>query len=157
MIELKKMTLLEYHLFIENEIMQCSAEVNKKFGIELPSKKHQEPFQIRENFENLNTNTCKFWTLYNKHTKQAVGGVVVDFYPNFAYIVQFLIYESFRNKEFGKLSLLSLEKKLINLGVSKIKLNVFAWNNIAIQVYEKLNYASINYHNSNVEMEKKLF
>jgi ribosomal protein S18 acetylase RimI-like enzyme len=59
-----------------------------------------------------------------------------------AFICDFEIYDRFRRRGYGKRALVALEEKLQREGVSKVSLHVFAHNQAARSLYERLGYVS---------------
>lgn len=59
------------------------------------------------------------------------------------YIWDFLIFKDYRGKGYGKESLKLLEHYCKDYGASKISLNVFGNNEIAINLYKKMGYRTI--------------
>ena len=53
------------------------------------------------------------------------------------FVYDFIIFEEFRNKGYGKNSLTELEKYAKSIDVTEIGLHVFAHNKIALHTYEK--------------------
>jgi ribosomal protein S18 acetylase RimI-like enzyme len=76
---------------------------------------------------------------------QRAGGV-----PS-AYICDFEIFEQFRRRGYARRALLALEDRLRAEGVSRIELHVFAHNQAARSLYEKLGYES-----TGINMAKRL-
>ncbi|GAB1470541.1 GNAT family N-acetyltransferase [Chloroflexota bacterium] len=68
-----------------------------------------------------------------------------------AFIYDFLIYEEYRNKGYGKQTLLALEEEVKKLGIETISLHVFGHNKNAIHLYQTAGYEITNLH-----MSKKL-
>ena len=57
-----------------------------------------------------------------------------------AFIYDFLIYEEYRNKGYGKQTLAALEEKVKELEIETISLHVFGHNKAAIHLYEAVGY-----------------
>lgn len=57
-----------------------------------------------------------------------------------AFIYDFLVYEPFRGKGFGKKILAALEEQARKLGIKTIALHAFGHNQTAIQLYQKTGY-----------------
>ncbi len=58
------------------------------------------------------------------------------------FICDILIYEEFRGKGYGKLTLQELDKVTRELGLGQILLHVFSYNERAIRLYEKHGYVT---------------
>lgn len=61
-----------------------------------------------------------------------------------AYICDIVVYEPYRNKGYGKAALNELENFVSKLGASKIGLNVFNHNSVAVSLYNSLGYQVSN-------------
>ncbi len=59
---------------------------------------------------------------------------------NIVWICDFLIDEPYRGRGYAKLSLKQLEHEVKRIGLSKIGLHVFSFNEKAIKLYEKCGY-----------------
>lgn len=69
----------------------------------------------------------------------------------FVALYEFVIFEAYRRQGYGTESLRALEKRVKQLGVSKIVLHVFGHNEAARALYKKLGYVE-----RNVTMAKEL-
>lgn len=63
-----------------------------------------------------------------------------------AFIYDFLIYEEYRKKGYGKQTLAALEEKVKELGIETISLHAFGHNQAAISLYQKAGYEITNLH-----------
>jgi ribosomal protein S18 acetylase RimI-like enzyme len=63
-----------------------------------------------------------------------------------AFIYDFLIYEEYRKKGYGKQTLTTLEEKVKELGIETISLHVFGHNQAAIDLYQKAGYEVTDLH-----------
>lgn len=68
-----------------------------------------------------------------------------------AFIYDFLVYEPFRGKGFGKSILAALEEQALKLGIKTIALHAFGHNQTAIHLYQKTGYET-----THVVMSKEL-
>jgi ribosomal protein S18 acetylase RimI-like enzyme len=68
-----------------------------------------------------------------------------------AFVYDFLIYEEFRRRGYGKQAMLALEATVKELGIDKIALHVYAHNRVARVLYEKAGYEI-----TGISMTKKL-
>ncbi|HQZ23545.1 MAG TPA: GNAT family N-acetyltransferase [Thermoflexales bacterium] len=68
-----------------------------------------------------------------------------------AFIYDFLVYEPFRGKGFGKKILAALEEQVRKLGIKTITLHAFGHNQAAIRLYQKTGYET-----THVVMSKEL-
>lgn len=63
-----------------------------------------------------------------------------------AFIYDFLINEDFRGKGMGKKSMSALDTYAHKVGLKKISLHVFAHNQRAVHLYQKMGYEFTNHH-----------
>ena len=63
-----------------------------------------------------------------------------------AFICDFEVFDEFRRRGYGRQALLALEDRLHEEGVSRVSLHVFAHNEAARSLYERLGYVSTGIH-----------
>lgn len=63
-----------------------------------------------------------------------------------AFIYDFMIYEAFRRRGYGKQALTALEETTKELGLGTISLHVFGHNQAAIALYQKVGYETTDIH-----------
>jgi ribosomal protein S18 acetylase RimI-like enzyme len=63
---------------------------------------------------------------------------------NEAVVWDILIHPAYRNKGYGKETMIAMEHELRKLNVSSVTLNVFAHNSTAFQMYVKLGYVPVS-------------
>ncbi|MGP3748488.1 GNAT family N-acetyltransferase [Bacillus sp. 3A_MP1] len=68
-----------------------------------------------------------------------------------AFIYSFGLYEAFRGKGLAQLALQTLDERARELGVERLALHVFAHNETAVYLYQKMGYAM-----TNIRMRKQL-
>lgn len=68
------------------------------------------------------------------------------------FIYDFIILEEYRNKGYGKNSLIALEKFAKNIDATEIGLHVFAHNKVALHTYEKHGFIP-----TDITMSKKIY
>jgi len=68
-----------------------------------------------------------------------------------AFIYDFVIYEEFRRRGYGRQTLTALEEKAKELGLDTISLHVFGHNQAAIALYQQAGYETTSLY-----MAKKL-
>ncbi|AOY06188.1 GNAT family N-acetyltransferase [Bacillus subtilis] len=68
-----------------------------------------------------------------------------------AFIYSFGLYEAFRGKGLAQLALQTLDEKARELGAERLALHVFAHNETAVYLYQKMGYAM-----TNIRMRKQL-
>ncbi len=92
--------------------------------------------------DGIKTKSHKLMSIYDQDKK--IGYLWFEIrQKNDAYIWDFLIFKEYRGKGYGKESLKLLERYCKNYNVSKISLNVFGNNEIAINLYKKSGYRVI--------------
>lgn len=73
-----------------------------------------------------------------------------------AFICDFLIYEKFRKKGYGKGALILLDREVKEKGYEKILLHVFKYNKTAFSLYESLGYKVVKEEGNSVYMVKEI-
>lgn len=73
-----------------------------------------------------------------------------------AFICDFLIYDNFRKKGYGKRTLLLLDREAKERGYEKILLHVFKYNKTAFSLYESLGYKVVKEEGNSVYMVKEI-
>lgn len=68
-----------------------------------------------------------------------------------AFIYSFGLYEAFRGKGLAQLALQTLDERARELGAERLALHVFAHNETAVYLYQKMGYAM-----TNIRMRKQL-
>lgn len=153
MILLKNMTIAEYKEFLSFEIQYYSKALIDDNDFQLA-----DDAAILDNLDlfpnQLNTDSCKFLSVYDLKENKNVGGLFVEINNSTAFIVQLIIYDNFRNNKYAEKTLVSLEEHLLDKGIKKISLNVFNDNEAALHLYEKMDYVVQHNHFVNQKMEK---
>jgi RimJ/RimL family protein N-acetyltransferase len=84
------------------------------------------------------------FSVYDEALSQNVGLLWFEYderrLPPSAFIYDFLIDEAYRRQGYGRLALLALEDKAMEMGIGKIGLHVFGHNHAARALYEQLGY-----------------
>jgi ribosomal protein S18 acetylase RimI-like enzyme len=62
----------------------------------------------------------------------------------YGYLYQVWVWEQFQRQGYGKALMIALEEKLKLLGLPRLRLHVFAFNERAIGLYEKLGFETTN-------------
>lgn len=73
-----------------------------------------------------------------------------------AFIYDFLIFEKFRKKGYGKQTLLLVEEEVKEKGFNRIGLNVFKFNKPAFSLYKCLGYKIFNEDSGSIYMVKDI-
>lgn len=67
-----------------------------------------------------------------------------------AFIYDFLIFESYQGQGYGRQSLEELDKVAKEIGINKISLHVFAHNERALKLYEKMGFFATDINMSKI-------
>ncbi|WP_376740558.1 GNAT family N-acetyltransferase [Listeria innocua] len=87
--------------------------------------------------------------LYSIFTDQKIGYLWFHVDEKHAFIYDFVIFETFRGKGFGTKTLETLDVLAKEMGITKIELHVFAHNQTAIKLYDK-----VGFKNTDITMAK---
>jgi len=74
-----------------------------------------------------------------------------------AFICDFLIFENYRKKGYGKQTLLLLDNEAKEKGFNKILLHVFRFNKTAFSLYDSIGYKVVKEDGGSIYMVKDLF
>jgi ribosomal protein S18 acetylase RimI-like enzyme len=143
MLKLIPMTQSEFDAFLERDIPAYAAE-NVRAGYwdesEAPEKSRKEHESLLP--RGLRTKDHYLYTVHDE--KQAVGMIwlraEMDRPKKSGFIFDLEIDEKFRGKGYGKQAMLLIEAKAHELGLRSIALHVFAYNDVARNLYESLGY-----------------
>lgn len=67
-----------------------------------------------------------------------------DWETPYAYLYQIWVWDQYQGQGLGQALMAALEEKLKQLGLARLKLHVFAFNERAIGLYEKLGFETTN-------------
>ncbi len=102
----------------------------------------------------LDSKDCFFYSAKND-TGEVLGYVVLlvrgSDNDRRAFIGDVIIEEQYRGQGYGKQIMELVEREVLNMGLKKIGLHVFGFNNAAIQLYIKMGYVT-----TDLSMEKDL-
>jgi len=86
------------------------------------------------------------YTIFDENLKVGVIwlGLASPYRKEEGYIYDFIIYEEFQGKGYGKMNMMEVEKKAKDLGMNRIELHVFGHNKIARLLYENIGYGLTN-------------
>ena len=137
------MTQIEYDLYIERLIREYAAD-NVRAGYwsedEALQKSRNQTGSLL--LQGLQTKDHYLFTLYDGDT--AVGMVwlraELDRPMKSGFIFDVEIKDEFRGKGYGKQAMLLIEEKARELGIKRIGLHVFAYNDVAKNLYERIGY-----------------
>ena len=143
MTKLIPMTQFEYEEFLERLIPDYAAD-NLRAGYwsedEALEKSRQQTMSLLS--DGLQTKDHHLFTLYDG--AEAVGmiwlRVELDRHVKSGFIFDVEIKEEFRGKGYGKQAMLLIEEKARELGIKRMGLHVFAYNDVAKNLYERIGY-----------------
>jgi len=154
MSKLVTMTQSEFEAFLEHLIPDYAAD-NVRAGYwsdeEALERSRKQTVSLLP--DGLNTKDHFFYTIYDDD--KAVGVIwmraELDRPVKGGFIFDVEIKEEFRGKGYGKQAMLLIEEKARELGIKRMGLHVFAYNEVAKSLYE-----SIGYEVSSMNMLKDL-
>ena len=143
MTKLIPMTQTEFDAFLEHVIPEYAADNVKAgyWGEEEALEKSRSEF-ARLLPQGLQSENHYLYSVYDGD--QAVG--IIWMRANFdrptksGFIFELWIEEGFRGKGYGKQAMLLIEEKALEMGLKSLGLHVFAYNDVARSLYEKLGY-----------------
>ncbi|WP_039075743.1 GNAT family N-acetyltransferase [Bacillus sp. MSP13] len=101
-----------------------------------------------------NSSNHYFWNITNEQGER-IGWLWLYADPHHpqkeAFIYSFGMYEAFRGKGLAQLALQTLDERARKLGAERLALHVFAHNETAVHLYQKMGYAM-----TNIRMRKQL-
>jgi len=143
MSKLVPMTQSEFEAFIEHIIPDYASD-NVRAGYwseeEALEKSRKQTMSLLS--DGLQTNDHYLYTLYDND--EAVGMIwlrtELDRPRKSGFIFDVEIKEEFRGRGYGKQAMLLIEEKARELGIKRMGLNVFAYNDVAKNLYERIGY-----------------
>ncbi len=156
MVRLIPMTETDFQAYLEEDIERY-AQVRVGAGDWHPSEALQKSREEHQQLlpDGLATKNHYLFSINDEVLGSKVGAIWFALYDKqlqpLAFVYDFLIYEEFQRRGYGKQALLALEAEVKDLGIDKIALQVFAHNHIARALYEKTGYET-----SSIYMTKKL-
>ena len=152
MVTLKKMNKESFRKYIKSAIEDYANEKVASGNWEKEEAIHLS----KESFTNLlpEEEETEFNYLFSIFNAQQIVGMIwiAQGSPNNTekgFIYDFIIFEEYRGRGFGKEAMKALEGIAKGLGMGKIGLHVFGHNKIAQGLYEKMGYKI-----TNISMEK---
>lgn len=145
----------EYKRFVEDSVLDYSKDLIK-------SRRCSEEEAFEEAQKSINellpkgkdTENNFFYTIVNSENED-VGMIWYGQYKEkTAFISDFLIFEKFRKKGYGRQALLLLDKDAEGKGFKKILLHVFRFNTTAFNLYSSLGYQMVQEEPSGIVMVK---
>ena len=143
MSKLVPMTQPEFEAFIEHIIPDYAAD-NVRAGYWSENEALERSRKQTESLlsQGLQTKDHFLYTLYDGD--EAVGMIwlraELDRPVKRGFIFDVEIKEEFRGKGYGKQAMLLIEEKARELGIKRMGLNVFAYNDVAKNLYERIGY-----------------
>lgn len=143
MVHLVPMTRSEFEAFLERDTREY-AEENVKAGYWAEAEALEKSRQEHEKLlpDGLKTKNNHLFTIYD--AENAVGMIWMranlDSPRPSGFIFDLFIEERFRHKGYATQAMLELEGVARQLGLRQLALHVFAHNQIARRLYEKLDY-----------------
>lgn len=155
MLELRKMTDEEFCFYREKSLKDFTLRKvkNEKIDIKKAQEIAEKVFgKLLPNAQNTENNFL--YAVINDSNKQ-VGilwfGVNENALIKEAFLFDIEIFEDFRGKGYAKKALQLMEEKLKEKNVFKISLHVDADNDVAYNLYKKMNY-----YPTNIKMERDI-
>jgi ribosomal protein S18 acetylase RimI-like enzyme len=145
----------DFNDYLENAI-SAYAEDKTKAGnfsaekaLELSRKGHEKLLP-----DGVNTKNNHLFSIFDEENENKVGIIWIKLRSENGireiWLYDFLIFEQYRRKGFGKKSLELLEEKAKELGFDKISLHVFGHNQAAISLYQKMGFQTTNINMSKI-------
>ncbi|WP_416723326.1 GNAT family N-acetyltransferase [Bacillus stercoris] len=152
---LEAMTLKEFEAF-RGMSVQNYAKQNITSGTWTEKEALEKSEQAYENMipNGLDSSNHYFWNITNDQGERRgwLWLYADPFHPQKeAFIYSFGLYEAFRGKGLAQLALQKLDERARELGAERLALHVFAHNEIAVYLYQKMGYAM-----TNIRMRKQL-
>lgn len=149
MVKLVPMEAADYPAYLEISIREY-AEDKVKSGqwkeTEALEKSRGEYMRLLP--DGVHTKNEFIYTIVNEETGQKIGilwvEVKMEETPRRAFGFDFMLYEQFRGKGFGKQALHALDKILISMDVESMGLHVFGHNKTAFELYKKMGFEITN-------------
>ena len=143
MSKLVPMTQAEFDMFLERLIPEYAAD-NVRAGYwsedEALEKSRQQTMSLLS--EGLQTKDHYLYTLYDSDETVGMMWLRAEFDRPIksGFIFDVEIKEEFRGKGYGKQAMLLIEEKARELGIKRMGLHVFVYNDVAKNLYERIGY-----------------
>ncbi|MEC1667022.1 GNAT family N-acetyltransferase [Bacillus mojavensis] len=152
---LEDMTVEEFKAFrgmsVQNYAKQniASGTWTEKEAIEKAEQAYEKMIPDGRNSSNHN-----FWNITNEQGER-IGWLWLYADPlhpqKEAFIYSFGLYEAYRGKGLAQLALQTLDERAREMGVERLALHVFAHNETAVHLYQKMGYIM-----TNIKMRRQL-
>ncbi len=147
MIELRAMTDDEFEAFLREGKDGYAQQRSRNFGTTLEHERAHAERQYADLLpDGRDTKDNHFWTITRAGASVGFLWVRVDPPVQHAFLFEIAIYPEHQGQGYGSRALELLEEELKALGVSRIGLNVFADNHVAIGLYQKHGYTTTNFN-----------
>lgn len=154
MITLRPMTEEEFSAYKHPSMEAYALERSRNFDTPVEEERRVATRQFAQLLKDgLRTEGQLLWKVTVTGTGEVVGSlwVYVDGETAAAFIYDINIDRQQRGKGYGGATLTALERELRSMGVTRIGLNVFADNSVAMGLYRRQGYKITNY-----SMQKRL-
>ncbi|MGG1227759.1 GNAT family N-acetyltransferase [Bacillus halotolerans] len=152
---LEDMTVEEFEAF-RGMSVQNYAKQNIQSGTWTEKEAFEKSEQAYENMipNGRNSSNHHFWNIRND-LGENIGWLWLYADPHHpqkeAFIYSFGLYEAFRGKGLAQLALHALDDKARQMGAERLALHVFAHNETAVHLYQKMGYIM-----TNIKMRRQL-
>ncbi len=144
MITLRTMTQQEFEQFKASLAESYPADVARARGTTVEEERTSSDAQLADLFrDGLDNPEMRYWNIVDGEAG-VVGNLWVALGSGHlkAFIYDIEIAPSFRGRGYAKAAMLAMEVALKPLGVRQIGLNVFAFNETAQHLYQRLGYST---------------
>ena len=147
MITVQSMTEDEFSQF-EPLVIEDLAQSNaKNIGLSIEDARESSTKQVQALLpQGISTTSNLFYTVISTETSETVGYLWcgIDEAKKRGFLFQIFVLEPYRGKGFGNKMLEFVDKDMREKGMTRIALNVFAHNTVAIELYNKQGYKTTN-------------
>jgi len=151
MVRLDPMTETEFRVYLEDDIQryaQAQVRAGNWHPTEAMEKSRKEHQQLLP--DGLASKNQHLFSIMDEELGCQVGVIWFAVYDEglrpSVFIYDFLIHDDFRRRGYGTQALEALEDKVKELGIDRISLHVFGYNQIAQALYRKLGYEIAGMH-----------
>ena len=145
MVRLVPMTVPEFQAYLEDDIERYAQE-RIRAGDWHPSEALQKSREEHQQMlpDGVTTKNHHLFCIEDEVVGSKIGVIWFAIYDEqlqpLAFVYDFLIYEEFQRRGYGRQAMQAVETKAKEFGVDKIALHVFAHNHIARALYEKTGF-----------------
>lgn len=149
MVKLIPMDPADYPAYLENSVREYADDKIKSGQwkeSEALEKSRGEFLRLLP--DGVNTTNEFIYSIVDEVTNQKLGMLWVEIKmeetPRRAFGYDFIIYEPFRGKGFGRQALTALDEQLKSMNVESMGLHVFGHNQVAFELYKKMGFEITN-------------